>query len=358
MSRERYRVAIVFPADGAGRSSANLEDTRYAHIASALRDEDIDVEAAPYAEEAAEEIRDGLLRVDGVLVWVNPIQGGRDRSVLNAMLEDIEGKGVFVSARPEIIRKMGTKEVLFRTRSMGWGCDTRHYPTPEALRAGLPSCLGSGTARVLKQVRGNGGNGVWKIECIEPVDKDGDAAISPDARVRVTHATRGSIEEEMPLDEFLRLCAPYFTVHGGMIDQPYQPRLTDGMVRCYMVGDSVAGFGEQLVNALYPAAPGADPRSAPEPGPRLYYPPTRPDFQPLKEKLEHEWLAQLCETLSVDKAHLPMIWDADFLYGPKASDGSDSYVLCEINVSSVYPFPDEALAPLAAATRAKLAMMR
>jgi hypothetical protein len=29
-------------------------------------------------------------------------------------------------------------------------------------------------------------------------------------------------------------------------------------------------------------------------------------------------------------------------------------VLCEINVSSVYPFPDEALAPLAAATRARL----
>src|SRR3546814_15956482 len=64
-----------------------------------------------------------------------------------------------------------------------------------------------------------------------------------------------------------------------MIDQAYQARLTDGMVRCYLVGNRVAGFGEQHVNALYPAAPGADPRSALEPGQRLYFPPTRADFQ-------------------------------------------------------------------------------
>jgi len=32
---------------------------------------------------------------------------------------------------------------------------------------------------------------------------------------------------------------------------------------------------------------------------------------------------------------LPIIWDADFLYGPKTPSGDDSYVLCEINVSAV-----------------------
>jgi hypothetical protein len=36
------------------------------------------------------------------------------------------------------------------------------------------------------------------------------------------------------------------------------------------------------------------------------------------------------------------LWDADFLYGPKTADGADSYVLCEINVSAVAPFPDSA----------------
>jgi len=37
-----------------------------------------------------------------------------------------------------------------------------------------------------------------------------------------------------------------------------------------------------------------------------------------------------------------MIWDADFILGPQGSDGADSYVLGEINVSSVFPIPDEA----------------
>jgi hypothetical protein len=229
---------------------------------------------------------------------------------------------------------------------MGWGCDTRLYATADALGEGLPRSLAAGAPRVLKQVRGNGGDGVWKVEAASPA--------GPGARLRVRHAQRGSVEQEMPLDAFLRQCAPYFAGGGGMIDQAYQPRLTDGMVRCYLVGDRVAGFGEQKVNALYPAAPGADPRTAPPPGPRLYYPPTRPDFQPLKARLETEWVAEMCRTLALDPARLPVIWDADFLYGPKDAAGADSYVLCEINVSSVYPFPDEALAPLAAVMHARL----
>jgi hypothetical protein len=44
---------------------------------------------------------------------------------------------------------------------------------------------------------------------------------------------------------------------------------------------------------------------------------------------------------------LPAIWDADFLYGPKTSGGQDTYVLCEINVSAVWPFPEQAVERLA-----------
>ena len=63
--------------------------------------------------------------------------------------------------------------------------------------------------------------------------------------------------------------------------------------------------------------------------------------------MENEWLGELCRLVNLDRAQLPVIWDADFLYGPKDPAGADSYVLCEINVSSVFPFPDDALAPLA-----------
>lgn len=89
-------------------------------------------------------------------------------------------------------------------------------------------------------------------------------------------------------------------------------------------------------------------------GPRHYFPLTRPDFQPLKEKVEREWLDELCRLLGLEKSQLPVICYADFLYGPKDADGVDTYVLCEINVCSVYPFPRDALAPLVAETLARI----
>jgi hypothetical protein len=51
--------------------------------------------------------------------------------------------------------------------------------------------------------------------------------------------------------------------------------------------------------------------------------------------------------LDMARPDLPMIWDSDFMLGSKGADGMDSYVLGEINVSSVFPIPDEAPAEIA-----------
>jgi hypothetical protein len=51
--------------------------------------------------------------------------------------------------------------------------------------------------------------------------------------------------------------------------------------------------------------------------------------------------------LEISRRDLPAIWDADFMLGPPQRDGSDSYVLGEINVSSVHPYPAEAPAEIA-----------
>jgi hypothetical protein len=132
-----------------------------------------------------------------------------------------------------------------------------------------------------------------------------------------------------------------------MIDQAGQARLPEGMVRCYLVQGRVEGFGLQAVNALYPAAPGAPSESAPAPGPRLYHPPTLPAYQFLKRQLEQEWIPALQRLLDIDDASLPVLWDCDFLLGPKTALGADTYVLCEINASSVAPFPETAVVPVA-----------
>jgi hypothetical protein len=58
--------------------------------------------------------------------------------------------------------------------------------------------------------------------------------------------------------------------------------------------------------------------------------------------------------LGLDAGSLPIIWDADFLYGPRTAAGDDTYVLCEINVSSVFAIPDQAPAEIARIVAARL----
>jgi glycerol kinase len=77
-------------------------------------------------------------------------------------------------------------------------------------------------------------------------------------------------------------------------------------------------------------------------------------FQALRTKMEREWTPEMMEVLGIDAASLPIIWDADFLYGPRTASGEDTYVLCEINVSSVFAIPDQAPAAIAQLVRQRL----
>jgi hypothetical protein len=158
--------------------------------------------------------------------------------------------------------------------------------------------------------------------------------------VRVLDATKDA-SEELPLEAFLERCVEYFQ-DGCVIDQPFQARLSEGVVRCYMAGDRCAGFGHQKVKALVDA-----PAERAQAGSRVYASNADPRFQRLRRLMEDEWTPQLSSILDIARRELPMIWDADFMLGPPAADGTDSYVLGEINVSSVYPIPDEAPAAIA-----------
>lgn len=346
-SKSAPRIAILFPGDRQIRLTITPEATRFAAIFEAFSRRGAHTECAVYHDDFCEEVRTQLLAVDAVLVWVNPIVDGRDRSMLDAMLREVSAAGVYVSTHPDVILKLGTKQVLFDTRHLPWGCDTHVYRSPDAFAKELPLRLADGSARVLKQYRGHSGDGVWKIELAHAST---GAAIDDDALVRVRHAKRGSPEEVMALSAFLRRCDPYFDGDGRMIDQAYQPRLPEGMIRCYLVRDKVEGFGHQAINALCPPPPGKPASEAPLPSTRIYHPPTLPPFQALKRKLEDEWLSQLLHTLDLRDADLPVLWDCDFLLGPRDSAGNDTYVLCEINVSSVAPFPESVVEPLVLAT--------
>jgi hypothetical protein len=344
---KRNRIAIVWRGDREVRRNATAQNNRFHRVFERLAALGIHAEPAVYADDIVDEVREQLLAVDGVLVWVDPIHEGLTRIVLDAMLREVAALGPWVSAHPDVILKMGVKEVLHRTKHLAWGTDTHLYRTVTAFRDEFPSRLQVAGPRVLKQNRGNGGQGVWKVELLsEPAI---DASI-----VRVLHARRGSVSEKMPLRAFMARCEAYLTPDGCIVDQPFQPRLPDGMIRCYMGTDKVVGFGHQFVRALIPPPPEGPDSPGAQPGPRIMHDADAEPFQALRAKMEAEWTPQMMDVLGIDTASLPIIWDADFLYGPHTASGEDTYVLCEINVSSVFAIPEQAPEAIARLAMARL----
>ena len=256
-------------------------------------------------------------------MWVNPVESGLDRSLLNPLLQEAADAGVFVSAHPDVIGRMGTKEVLVATREMSWGTDTRLYRTWDELRSALPRRLREGAPLVLKQLRGMGGHGVWKVEAV---------GVGAGA---AQNAAGGAEPETMSLDEFLERCRAY----GAVVEQPYERRLPEGMIRVYLTHERVVGFTRQHPRGLVPPGTELPPSS------KVFERPETPAYRDLCERVEREWMPELERILGLDTNELPVIWDLDFLLG----DGEQEYVLCEINVSSTFAFPEFAMPGVARA---------
>lgn len=314
-------------------------------------------EAIEYSDETAQEVEARLRGMDAVLVWVDPLSGSEDRTVLDEVLRQVAAAGVLVSAHPDVILKMGTKDVLFDTRSLGWGTETDVYRTVEEFHGRFPRALAGGP-RVLKQYRGNGGIGVWKVELAGA--PAGHHAKGPDeatsaTRVRVQHAkVRDDSVEHVALGAFMQRCATYFAAGGRLIDQPFQPRIVDGMIRCYVVRDVVVGFARQYPPELSADGAAISGNAFGLDSAKTMHPSNEPMFQMLRHNLENEWLPGLQRLVGIETDALPVLWDADFLFGPRNAAGEDTYVLCEINASSVLPFPPDAPGELARVMRTQL----
>ena len=312
-------IALLYPAE---RDAA-----RFAPLFDAFTAAAIPAVPAPYSDETCDEVEAQLRGCGVVQVWFNPIENGRRRDKLDAMLRRVADSGVHVSAHPDAILKLGTKDVLVEARGLPFGSDVHRIDSLAQLKAELPARLEKGP-RVLKQFRGHSGIGIWRVE-------------GGPSQFRVKQAPRGSEEQVMDLDTLAATMAPYFAPGAGghMIDQAWQPQLADGMVRAYLVEGRVAGWGHQAINAF----------AAPQSGPRLYYPVEElTHLHGLKQQIESQWVGQLCARVGLPPSKLPLLWDCDFI-------GKHNFVLCEINVSSVSPFPPSAIPAIVAAVRARLA---
>ena len=322
-----HNVALMIYGDVNSHRDA-LTEEKYRDLSIAFSSRGFKVESVLYNDGSAGKLATELPRFDAVLVWVNPIEQGNDRRKLDSLLVEISNKGCFVSTHPEVILKMGTKDVLYKTKDMGWGGDTKMYTSYEDFTNRFPESLQTSKTRVLKQYRGNGGNGVYKI-IYHPSGNE----------ITIIHAKDSNEEKVLSKNDFYNEFKPFFFNDGLLIDQEWNNNIVNGMVRCYLSGLKVAGFGYQEINAFYELN-----NKSYLPSKRYYYTENCGLFSDLKKIMENEWVPELQKGLSIDGNMLPVIWDADFFINEINSiNVNKKYTLCEINVSCVSPFPPSAI---------------
>jgi hypothetical protein len=316
---------MIYGEPGSTRNA--LTEEKYKKLASHFIEKGFSIDSVLYHDSVYDRLEDELKKYAAILVWVNPIEQGNSRKKLDQLLMGL-AKDRFVSAHPDTILKIGTKEILYKVKDTEFGGSVKLYGSFEkflTLFLNEPSAV-----RILKQYRGNGGNGVFKI----------DLSSKKENRISITHATKGDEEIQMSTDEFFRTFKKYFDEGSMLIEQPWNPNIINGMVRCYLSGTKVSGFGYQEINALYPIINGVYKK----PSQRFYYTENCAIFSDLKNIMENKWAPQLQVIAGVKEEMLPVIWDADFFINKINTDKtSEKYSLCEINASCVSPFPESSI---------------
>ena len=311
---------MIFGEPGSTRNA--LTEEKYRNLATYFFEKDFIVDSILYHDSLAKQFETDLLKYNAILVWVNPIEQGGDRRMLDSLLAKLSNKGCFISTHPDTILKLGTKEILYDIRNTDFGGDTRLYRSFADFKTKFLE--NTNDLRILKQYRGNGGNGIFKID-LTNIAKD---------QVSVTHAQSNETEHFSTGDFFLKF-EKYFLPGGMLIDQSWNANLINGMVRCYLSGNKVSGFGYQEINALHPSK---------KPGQRYYFTEDCGLFRDLRNIMENKWISDLQDITNLNNDMLPVIWDADFFINSvNAEDTSKKYSLCEINTSCVSPFPESSI---------------
>src|SRR3546814_10736668 len=138
-------------------------------------------------------------------------------------------------------------KAAYDVRSSDWssdGCSSNLYVDAEGFRARFPEHLAAGP-RVLKPNYGNGGRNVWRVQ----LDEAGNAPALKTS-VNVQESRQGSKSERISLAECLESWVTFLNDGGVLIGQPHKPQSSEGLVRCYVCGTRVVGFGHNLITEM------------------------------------------------------------------------------------------------------------
>jgi hypothetical protein len=260
---------------------------------------------------------------DAYVSRINPghIPGGEAEYF--RLLDGLCQRGVVGMPTPQAMIAFGAKDALVKLRDMDMvPSDTYVYYEADDFRQSFPSVLSTGI-RVLKQNRGSTGSGIWRLELLDAGSVEPGQPVPDDTPIRCTEAVDNHVEERR-LGEFMEFCNQYLIGDQGMIvDMPYLPRIVEGEVRILFVGQhpifvvhkkpAEGGFSATLFS-----------------GAQYTYDDPK-DWAHLVDMFL-ECLPEIRERLGGHDT--PLIWTADFMLDNNP-DGSDRYVLGEINCSCV-----------------------
>ena len=318
---------VIFEARGGSDKGAYGYRRDSMPIVKALREREWTSEIIFYEDEHRGEIY--RYTVENASAYISRINPGNleDETGYFQMLKELVSHGVEGLPHPDAMVAYGAKNALVKLADTELvPTDTYAYYDFETFKSSFRESLCRGT-RVLKQNRGSTGEGIWKVELIESsAGKNGKQKRAPlEAKVRCTEARDNHVEDRQ-LGEFIDWCAQYLVGRNGMIvDMPFMPRIVEGEVRVlmlrrkpvYVVHKKPAETKDAFSATLFSGAE---------------YTYQKPEEWPALMALVDKNLDAMIEKLG--GYAIPLIWTADFMLDT-APDGSDRYVLGEINASCV-----------------------
>ena len=277
-----------------------------------------------YSDEDRGEIyRHTIEKADAYISRVNP--GNLvDESGYFQMLRELVNNGVEGLPHPDAMIAYGAKNSVEKLKGTDIvPDDVFTYYDFDTLKEKFPKSLKNGV-RVIKQNRGSTGEGIWRVEVINPEKYKEEIPLN--ARLKLTEA-RDNHTEEKSLQEFMEFCIKYLEGPNGMLlDMPFLERIKEGEIRVLMLRDNVVNIVHKKPAETKDAFSatlfsGAKYRyDKPEQWPDLVVS-VKGSLRTIQERLGNY--------------DLPLIWTADFMLDTDKKTGKDKYILGEINASCV-----------------------
>ena len=320
-----YRVA-VFEVEGGSDKwiDGHRKDTM--PIVNALRDRGVHAEVLYYRPEWINDLYAYTHgKFDGYVSRVNPgtIPGGE--STYFDFLRSLSDTGTLGMSHPDLMLSFGAKDALVKLADTALvPDDTVAYYDFETLYTTFPITLSRGE-RVLKQNRGSTGEGIWRVEVVDPRPVTPGKALPLDTQIKCTEAVDNHVEMRQ-LGEFMAFCVQYVLGETGMVvDMKFMPRIVEGEIRILLVGMTPVF----VVHKKPSEAEGAFSATLFSGARYTYDEPEK--WSALIEMFNAEF-PKVRERLG--DFDIPLIWTADFMLDD-APGGGDTYVLGEFNCSCV-----------------------